>query len=161
MNLYTDLKDTLTGSEEGDDLQEKEASPFESILEWEILERAWKPRARLWYLNWSLIFLVVMAVAARLNPIPYIFLLLVLSFAFLWFVNAAVKPRKVTHSITPLGFKAFEKLYKWKNITGFWFSQKGGFIFLNAAYWLVFLPETHLARYSLYLQFYLSLLRLL
>ena len=58
-------------------------------------------------------------------------MLAVLSFVFLWFTHASIPPEIVEHTITNIGIKTFDKLYKWDQIDHYWFSEKEGIIFLN------------------------------
>ncbi len=110
-------------------LSKKKNSPFEKLFEWRSDERMWSPKDRAWYISYSLFFLVFIAMAALLEA--YILMVAIIAFVFLWFTQAAVPPEKVTNTITSLGIKTYDKLFKWRKIKYFWFSYKRDVFFLN------------------------------
>ncbi len=107
----------------------KNKGPFEKLLEWTSDERIWNPKDRLWYVSYSIFFLVLIGLAALLEY--YIVIIAILAFVFLWFTQAAVPPEKLTTQITSLGIKTYGKLFKWRNIKFYWFSIKEDRFLLN------------------------------
>lgn len=116
-NLYTNLNNR-TG--------------LQNLAEWEAPERYWSPKTRGWYVTYSLFFISLVFIAALLAE--YIFIVTIIAFAFLWFVQASIPPRNTKYSITTLGIRAQDSLFQWKNIKHFWFSQKDDVIFLYIEY---------------------------
>src|SRR5690606_31691562 len=115
LSLYTDLKT-------------EQESVFKKLHEWEAPERSWTPKTRSWYVTYSLFFALIVLIAAILRE--YILILAVIAFAFLWFVQGSIPPQIATYTITSIGIKAFEKLFRFRNIKHFWFSEKND-LFLN------------------------------
>jgi len=106
-----------------------EDNPFKKIYSWISPERHWTEKARSWYISYSLFFIVLIAFMALIGE--YLFILVILSFVFLWFVQGATPPHDVEHTITSLGIRTFDTFFKWKNIRHFWFSKKAGIVYLQ------------------------------
>ncbi len=105
-------------------LQDNEKIVFKNLVTWSSPERYWEKRDRSWYLAYSLFFVLIISALAILGE--FIMILGVLAFMFLWFAQAYIPPKIVDHSITTIGVRAFDNLYKWKEISNFWFSDKNG-----------------------------------
>lgn len=104
--------------------------PFlEDIYVWEAPDRLWEEKGKSWYVSYSFFFILVIAIGALLGE--YIFIVAVIAFAFLWFVQGATPPQIYEHRINSIGIKAFDRLYKWENIKYFWMSKKKEEYFLN------------------------------
>src|SRR5260221_1230234 len=116
MKLYTDI-DKIT------------SDPIQYLVAWEAPERICKVKDRSWYVIYSFFFVVLIAFLAILGEVFLI--VLVLAFAFLWFIQGSIAPQDMEHIITTIGIKTFNKLYKWKDIQDFWFSKKDEHILLN------------------------------
>lgn len=106
-----------------------EKSVFNVIYEWVSPERQWSQKSRDWYVIYGTLFTIIIAALAILGE--YIWIIAVIAFVFLWFVQAAIPPEETTHKITSLGVKTYGKLYRWTDIAHFWYSNKGEFILLN------------------------------
>ena len=102
---------------------------FNKLFEWTEDERKWSQKDRLWYISYTLFFLLLIAISALLQS--YFLMVAIIAFTFLWFIQAAIPPEKITNTVTSLGVKTYGKLFKWKNIKFFWFSFKGETYFLN------------------------------
>jgi hypothetical protein len=102
---------------------------FEKLYEWESPDRVWEPKTRAWYVTYSFFFVVLIALAALLGE--YILIIAIVAFIFLWFIQAAMPPETISHTVTTIGVKTYGKLYKWKDVKHFWFSTKKGVRFLN------------------------------
>ncbi len=113
--LFTDLEST--------------DSMFTKLFEWESPERHWIPKEKSWYVTYSLFFVLLILVAVLISE--YILVVAIIAFAFLWFVQGSTPPSMVKHTITTLGIKTYDKLYKWKNIKHFWFSENPSGKILN------------------------------
>lgn len=104
-------------------------NPFQELYSWTSPERYWVRKTKGWYVTYSFFFIVITAFLALLGE--YILIIAVLSFLLLWFIQGSSEPMDATHIVTSLGVKTFERLYSWKNVRGFWFSEKNNVIFLN------------------------------
>jgi hypothetical protein len=102
---------------------------FKNLYSWTAPERYWERKDKAWYLAYSLFFVLIILVLAVLGE--FIMILGVLAFMFLWFAQAYIPPKIVEHSITTIGIRAYEKLYKWSEINHFWFSKKNGVVLLH------------------------------
>ena len=110
-------------------LEIEKDSPFHSVYEWEAPERQWSAKTRTWYVVYSLFFVCIIFIGALLQE--YIFIVAVITFSFLWFIQGSIAPNITTYSITSMGIKVHDKLFKWREIKFFWFSKKGDTLFLN------------------------------
>ncbi len=104
-------------------------STFEVLYEWETPERYWIKREKAWFVTFSLFFLVIIFILAILSE--FMLIMAVIAFAFLWFVQAVRPPEVMDIQITSIGVKAYDKLYKWKDIKHYWFSHNAGITYLN------------------------------
>ncbi len=120
--LFTQIEKSGTEATTSDHL-------LTNLYSWESSERYWTPRDRAWFVTYSFFFVVVIALAAILGQ--YILILAIIAFTFLWFVQASIPPEIVKHTINPLGIKTYGKLYRWKDISHYWFSSKHGIKYLN------------------------------
>ena len=107
----------------------KDENPFKKLYTWESPERHWFPKNQMWYISYSLFFVSIIFLMALLGE--YLFIVTILAFVFLWFVQGATKPQVIEHTVTSLGIRTFGNFYKWKNIKHFWFSQKSNVIYIN------------------------------
>jgi hypothetical protein len=108
---------------------EEDKNVFKNLYTWAAPERYWEKKDKAWYVGYSLVFVLIILVLAVLGE--FIMILGVLAFMFLWFAQAYIPPRIVEHSITTIGIRAYEKLYKWSEINNFWFSRKNGVVLLH------------------------------
>ena len=104
-------------------------SLFTKLFEWESPERHWLPKEKSWYVTYSLFFVLLILVSVLIGE--YILVVAIIAFAFLWFVQGSTPPSMVQHTITTLGVKTYDKLYKWKNIKHYWFSESKSGKLLN------------------------------
>lgn len=102
---------------------------FTELFSWEAPERYWTPKDRAWYVGWSFFFVLIISVGVLLQE--YLFTLSIIAFAFLWFIQASIPPQIGKFKITTIGIKAYEKVFRWKDVKHFWFSIKNNVIFLN------------------------------
>lgn len=102
---------------------------FKKVYEWDAPERQWTPKSKAWYVIYSLFFVSVIFIAALIQE--YIFILAIIAFAFLWFVQGSIAPEIAHYTITSMGVKMLEKLYRWDDIKHFWFSIKSDTVYLN------------------------------
>jgi hypothetical protein len=107
----------------------KNSSLFQKLYEWESPERYWFPKTRSWVILYSLFFVLIIFIGVLLKE--YIFIIAVIAFTFLWFIQGLIPPETRTHTITSLGVKTFDKLYRWRLIKHFWISEKNDTKFLH------------------------------
>lgn len=110
-------------------LKQEPNSTFTKLYSWRAPERYWVQRDRAWFTLYTIFFLLIILVGVLIKE--FIFILAVLAFAFLWFISALIPPEITEHSVTTVGIRAFGKLYRWKSIKHFWFSEKDGVVFLH------------------------------
>ncbi len=110
-------------------LANEDKAVFKNIYSWSAPDRYWEKRDRSWYLSYSLFFVLIILALTILGE--FIMILAILAFMFLWFAQAYIPPTIVEHSITTIGIRAFNNLYKWKEINCFWFSVKNGVVILH------------------------------
>ncbi len=104
-------------------------NPFTKLFTWESPERMWSPKTKQWYVSYSFFFVVIIGLLALVSE--YVLIVAVVAFVFLWFIQGAIPPQIVEHTITTLGIRSFNKLFRWRNIKHFWFSEKENTKFLN------------------------------
>lgn len=104
-------------------------NPFKKLYSWSSPERHWVQKDRAWYIVYSLFFLVLIAFLALLGE--FLFILLILAFMFLWFVQGATPPVTIEHTVTSLGIRTFDTFFKWKEIKHFWFSKKNNIKYIH------------------------------
>lgn len=102
---------------------------FERLFTWQSPERAWEPKERQWYVLYSLFFVLIILITIILSE--YLLTLAIIAFVFLWFTHASIPPDTVEHTVTSLGIKTFDKLYKWNQIKHYWFSIKENVHYLH------------------------------
>jgi hypothetical protein len=108
---------------------EETENMFKIVFSWTSPDRHWEPKGRFWYVSYSIFFILLIAVNVILQN--YIFIILIIAFAFMWFLQATVPPVIMEHSITSLGIRTYGKVFKWKSVKHFWFSNKNNVVYLN------------------------------
>ncbi|MEO6728738.1 MAG: hypothetical protein ABIM99_02335 [Candidatus Dojkabacteria bacterium] len=111
------------------EINSDKSSAFTKLYSWRSPERYWVQRDRAWFTLYTIFFLIVILIGVLIKE--FVFILAVLAFAFLWFINAIIPPQISEHTITTVGIRAFGKLYRWKTIKHFWFSERDGVVFLH------------------------------
>lgn len=94
---------------------------IEKLFQWESPQRIWKSKSREWYILWSIIFLIILSLGARVEA--YVFMVSIIAFAFLWFIIGSIQPPESTHTITSIGIRTFSVLIQWKHVDHFWISS--------------------------------------
>ncbi len=104
-------------------------NPFTVLFSWKSPERYWYPKNKAWYVSYSLFFVSLIAVLALIGE--FILIVAIIAFVFLWFIQGSIPPQETEHTITTLGIRSFDKLYRWRNIKHFWFSYKNDVSLIN------------------------------
>lgn len=110
-------------------LEKPNKDRYASLFTWQSRERYWTPKDRAWYVMYASFFVLLIAFAAILQE--FIFIIAIVAFVFLWFIQASIPPGILTHSVTKIGLKSYGKLFKWNQIRHFWFSEKHGVKYLH------------------------------
>ena len=95
---------------------------FKHIFSWTVPERHWSPKDRDWYLWRALLFIFLIFFSAVTEQ--YFLILALIALLLLLFTHASVPPRIVKHEITNRGIKAFDILFKWRDIDYYWITEK-------------------------------------
>jgi len=99
------------------------------LLKWQSAARPFKKRDREVFLTTGAIVGLISVILLFVKEFLLIAVILSLYFVF-WVLNT-VSPEKVEHLITNKGIKTGGQLYKWEELTQFWFSQKWNKTILN------------------------------
>lgn len=110
-------------------LEKPNKDRYATLFTWQSRERYWTPKDRSWYVMYASFFVLLIAFAAILQE--FILIIAIVAFVFLWFIQASIPPGILVHSVTKIGIKTFGKLFKWKQIRHFWFSEKHGVKYLH------------------------------
>jgi len=108
---------------------ELKSTGFNTLYEWTAPDRLWKEKNKSWFVKYGLIFSFFILFAALIGQ--FLFLITILCFAFLWYIQGIIPPEYSRISLTNLGVKAFGRVIKWQEIKHFWFSEKNGEFLLN------------------------------
>lgn len=106
-----------------------EITKSKTQISWNAPIRYWEQKNRIWFINYSLFFLLLMMIGAVLGQ--YLFILLVLTFGGMWFLQAVIEPSRHTITINDKGIKALDTFFTWKKIKYFWVSQKDGIYYIH------------------------------
>jgi hypothetical protein len=102
----------------------KDQTPVEqkTLYSWQAPERPFKKRDKE--------FFTTVAAIAVLLAVIFLFIKewmaigVIASLVFVGYVLATVEPKKIGHEITTRGIVTGGRLYKWEELTSFWFSKK-------------------------------------
>lgn len=103
--------------------------PLRTLIEWDAPARPFKARDREFFRTIAslLILIVVILFFAQ----QFMLILAIIATAFLAYVLNTVPPEMVNHKITTQGVSAGDHSYDWKQLKGFFFSEKHGAKILN------------------------------
>lgn len=104
-------------------------SAYYELYRWCAPSRIWNEKSREWYIAYSAFFIFWIIIAVLLGQL--FFVLAIVAFSFLWFVQAMIPPENIHHFIMNSGIKSFEELIRWSEIKHFWFSKKSNLYLLN------------------------------
>lgn len=94
------------------------------LLEWLADSRVARKRSREYYSSLAVIVLLLSLILFFANQVLLIFVLV--SFLFVTYVLASVKPDTVHNMITSYGIRYRDKLYFWEQMGRFWVTEHGG-----------------------------------
>ena len=101
----------------------------ELLYKWSAPERATQKRDRQWYWTAALVVLIITVVLLVFGE-P-ILVGAVFSILFVLYVTSLVPPVVVEHKLTSLGIRTADQLFRWEELTDFWFSFRNSKEILN------------------------------
>ncbi|HKZ35716.1 MAG TPA: hypothetical protein VJ242_03305 [Patescibacteria group bacterium] len=112
-------------------VETKPIQPVElkTILSWQAPVRPFKKRDKEFFTTVAAIAFLVCVILLFIKE--WLGIAVVASLVFVGYVLATVEPEKTEHEITTRGVKTGEKLYKWEELSRFWFTDKWGQQILN------------------------------
>src|SRR3990170_6554209 len=94
------------------------------LLTWKAPVRPYKKRDREYYTTIAAIAFLVLIVLAFLRE--FLLIVVVIAFAFVSYVFAAIPPEETEHQLTSRGVRSADKLYRWADLRRYWLSEKYG-----------------------------------
>ena len=94
----------------------------EVLLAWKSPSHPFKKRNRVFYQTVTALTFLFIVIVFFLHE--FLLIGVILSIAFVVYVMSTVEPIEVEHKITPLGFENAGKLFKWIELSSFWFEEK-------------------------------------
>ncbi|OGY17970.1 MAG: hypothetical protein A2900_00745 [Candidatus Chisholmbacteria bacterium RIFCSPLOWO2_01_FULL_50_28] len=91
---------------------------------WKAPVRPFKKRDREYYTTIAAIAFLIIIILGFLRE--FLLIAVVVAFAFVSYVLAAVKPEETEHQLTSRGIRTANKLYRWSDLRRYWFSEKYG-----------------------------------
>lgn len=93
------------------------------LFSWKAYLRPFEKKSREFYLNAGAVLAVVsLVIFIAEGWVPVV---LLVAFAFLYFILHSVEPEVVDYHITNFGLRVKDKLVSWSDITNFWIEEKG------------------------------------
>lgn len=96
----------------------------EVLLIWKAPSHPFKRRNRIFYQTVAALTLLLSLIVFFLHE--FLLIGVILSVAFVVYCISTIPPISVEHKITPLGFENAGRLYKWIELSSFWFEEKWG-----------------------------------
>lgn len=100
-----------------------------TLFSWDSPSRPFKRRDSRYFVNLSLIILVLAVILIFIQEFLLIGVLLAL--LFVAYVLGTVEPEKMEHKITNQGITTANRSYLWNELTDFWYTEKHGALILN------------------------------
>lgn len=95
---------------------------LKTLLEWQAPIRPFKKRDREYYTTIAAIVFLLAVILLFLKE--WLLIAVMTAMMFVAYVLATVKPELIEHQITTRGVSSGGKMYKWKDLGRFWFSNK-------------------------------------
>ncbi len=118
-------------------------SAIRVLFSWVSPDRIWKPKTQVWYLVSALVIMLAILLAVKLEY--YVFVIALLAFLMLWFIQGTLAPLEVKHQITNQGIYTFETFHRWDELAFFWFAERDEWRLL----YFDFKPELKMQRLNL------------
>ena len=97
----------------------------EVLLFWKSPSHPFKKRNRIFYQTVAAITFLLVVIVFFLNE--FMLIGVILSIVFVVYVISAVPPVEVEHKVTPLGFENAGRLFRWIELSAFWFEERWGY----------------------------------
>jgi len=94
------------------------------LFSWSSPIRPFKKREREYYTTIASIAFLIIVIMAFLRE--FLLIAVVIAFAFVSYVLAAIPPGKVKHQLTNRGIRSADKLYRWGDMRRYWIEEKFG-----------------------------------
>jgi hypothetical protein len=94
------------------------------LFSWSAPIRPFKKREREYYTTIASIAFLIIVIMAFLRE--FLLIAVVVAFAFVSYVLAAIPPGKVKHQLTNRGIRSADKLYRWGDLRRYWIEEKFG-----------------------------------
>jgi hypothetical protein len=94
------------------------------LLRWKAPVRPYKKRDRDYYTTIASIAFLIIVILAFLKE--FLLIAVVIAFAFVSYVLAAIPPDDTEHQLTNRGIRTAGKLYRWGELQRYWISKKFG-----------------------------------
>jgi len=102
--------------------KEKLHQKEEELLRWKAPARLFKKRDREYYTTIGAIVFLLVVILLFIKQ--WMLIAVIVAFAFVSYVLAAVQPEEVEHVVTSKGIKTGGKTYLWGDLVRFWFEEK-------------------------------------
>jgi len=96
--------------------------PETLILEWQAPVRPFKKRNRQYYTTIAILVFLVSLILFLAGQ--FLFIAVILAFAFVNYVLSAIPPEDVINSITTYGIRTDKELYHWEELGRFWYTTR-------------------------------------
>jgi len=94
------------------------------LLSWKSPSHPYKKRSKLFYQTVAAFTFLLIVIVFFLHE--FLLIGVILSVAFVIYAIYSVPPITVEHKITPLGFENAGRLFRWQELSSFWFEEKWG-----------------------------------
>jgi len=94
------------------------------LYRWKAPIRPYKKRDRDYYTTIAAIAFLIIIILGFLRE--FLLIAVVVAFAFVSYVLAAVPPEQTEHKLTSRGIRTADKLYRWGDLRRYWFTEKYG-----------------------------------
>lgn len=101
-----------------------ETEEIKTLLTWEASSRPFKKKDRSYYTTIAILAILVILIALLMHE--FLFIGVIMSFAFVAYVLAFVPPHNITYRFSTQGITIGEDFYFWHFLDAFWFKQKDG-----------------------------------
>ena len=94
------------------------------LYSWKSPSHPYKKRSRMFYQTVAAFTLLLVVIVFFLHE--FLLIGVILSVAFVVYAIYSVPPITIEHKITPLGFENAGRLFRWPELSSFWFEEKWG-----------------------------------
>lgn len=101
-----------------------ETEEIRTLLTWEAPSRPFKKKDRSYYTTIAILAILVILIALLMHE--FLFIGVILSFAFVAYVLAFVPPHNIKYRLSTQGITVGEDFYFWHFLDAFWFKEKDG-----------------------------------